>query len=94
MQGLNQGLLHCRQNIDINISHLLLLLLLSRISRVRLCATPETQAHQISPSLGFSRQEHWSGLPFPSPRVWLISGVSILCISLYTIVLVNGLLSL
>ena len=46
---------------------LLLLLLLSRISRVRLCATPETQAHQIPPSLGFSRQEHWSGLPFSSP---------------------------
>ena len=31
------------------------------------CATPETAAHQGSPSLGFSRQEHWSGLPFPSP---------------------------
>ena len=43
------------------------LLLLSRFSRVRLCATPETAAHQASPSLGFSRQEHWSGLPFPSP---------------------------
>ena len=38
-----------------------------RFSRVRLCATPETAAHQASPSLGFSRQEHWSGLPFPSP---------------------------
>ena len=38
--------------------HFLLLLLLSNFSRVRLSATP---------SLGFSRQEHWSGLPFPSP---------------------------
>ena len=46
---------------------LLLLLLLSRFSRVRLCATPQTAAHQAYPSLGFSRQEHWSGLPFPSP---------------------------
>ena len=46
---------------------LLLLLLLSRFSRVRLCVTPETAAHQAPPSLGFSRQEHWSGLPFPSP---------------------------
>ena len=46
---------------------LLLLLLLSRFSRVRLCATPETAAHQAPPSPGFSRQEHWSGLPFPSP---------------------------
>ena len=45
----------------------LLLLLLSRFSRVRLCATPYTAAHQAPPSLGFSRQEHWSGLPFPSP---------------------------
>ena len=46
---------------------LLLLLLLSRFSRVRLCATPETADHQAPPSLGFSRQEQWSGLPFPSP---------------------------
>ena len=46
---------------------LLLLLLLSRFSRVRLRATPEMEAHQAPPSLGFSRQEHWSGLPFPSP---------------------------
>ena len=46
---------------------LLLLLLLSRFSRVQLCATPETAAHQALLSLGFSRQEHWSGLPFPSP---------------------------
>ena len=28
-------------------------------------ATPETAAHQAPPSLGFSRQEHWSGLPRP-----------------------------
>ena len=46
---------------------LLLLLLLSRFSCVRLCETPEMAAHQAPPSLGFSRQEHWSGLPFPSP---------------------------
>jgi len=45
----------------------LLLLLVSLFSRVRLCATPERATHQALPSLGFSRQEHWSGLPFPSP---------------------------
>ena len=45
----------------------LLLLLLSRFNCVRLCVTPDTAAHQAPPSLGFSRQEHWSGLPFPSP---------------------------
>ena len=47
-----------------------LLLLLSHFSRVRLCATPQTAAHQAPPSLGFSKQEHWSGLPFPSPGNW------------------------
>ena len=46
---------------------LLLLLLLSRFSRVQLCATPQTEAHRALPSLGFSRQEHCSGLPLPSP---------------------------
>ena len=46
---------------------LLRLLLVSHFSRVQLCATPYTAAHQAPPSLGFSRQEHWSGLPFPSP---------------------------
>ena len=43
------------------------LLLLSHISRVQLCATPQTAAQQAPLSLGFSRQEYWSGLPFPSP---------------------------
>ena len=43
---------------------LLLLLLLSCFSRVRLCATPWTAAHQAPPSLGFSSQEHRSGLHF------------------------------
>ena len=50
-----------------DLSALLLLLLLSHFSSVRFCATPKTTAHQAPPSLGFSRREHWSGLPFPSP---------------------------
>ena len=45
----------------------LLVLLLSHLSHVQLCVTPSMAAHQAPPSLGFSRQEHWSGLPFPSP---------------------------
>ena len=52
--------------------------MLSRCSRVRLCATLWTAAHQAPPSTAFSRQEYRSGLPFPSPRgewihvyVWL-----------------------
>ena len=46
---------------------LLLQQLISHFSHVRLCATPQMAAHQAPPSLGFSRQEHWSGLQFPSP---------------------------
>ena len=41
--------------------------MLSHFSHVWLCATPQTAAHQAPLSLGFSRQEHWSRLPFPSP---------------------------
>ena len=37
------------------------------LSRVRLCATPWTYAYQAPPSMGFSRQEYWSGVPLPSP---------------------------
>ena len=37
------------------------------LSRVRLSATPRTAACQAPPSMGFSRQVYWSGLPFPSP---------------------------
>ena len=44
-----------------------LLLLLSRFSRVRLLVTPRTAAYQAPPSMGFSRQEYWSGVPLPSP---------------------------
>ena len=46
------------------------------LSRVRLLATSWTAAHQAPPSMGFSRQEYWSGVPLPSP----LSGTShVLC---------------
>ena len=45
----------------------MLLLLLSRFSHVRLFLTPWTAACQAPLSMEFSRQEYWSGLPFPSP---------------------------
>ena len=61
---------------------LLLLLLLSSVSRVRLCASLETAAHQVPPSLGFSRQEYWSGLPFPSPMHESESEVAQSCLTL------------
>ena len=38
------------------------------LSRTQLFATPWTIAQQAPPSMGFSRQEYWSGLPFPSPE--------------------------
>ena len=47
----------------------LLLLLLCRFSCVRLCATPQMAAHQAALSLGFSRQEYWSGLPWTSVHI-------------------------
>ena len=53
------------ESYNVCVNPILLLLLL--LSRVRLCATPYTAAHQAPLSLGFSRQEHWSGLPLPSP---------------------------
>ena len=63
----------------------LLLLLLSHFSHVRLFATPYTSARQALLPLGFSTQEHWSGLPFPSPmherekvKVKLLSPVRLL----------------
>ena len=50
------------------------------LSPVRLLATPCTAAHQAPPSLGFSRQEYWSGVPLPSPlktRITLILTASL-----------------
>ena len=38
------------------------------LNRVQFFATPWTVAHQAPPPMEFSRQEYWSGLPFPSPR--------------------------
>ena len=37
------------------------------LSHVQLFATPWTVAYQVPPSMGFSRQGYWSGMPFPSP---------------------------
>ena len=59
------SILWCSAFFIVQLSHPYMLL--SHFSRVRLCVTPQTAAHQAPPSLGFSRQEHWSGLPFPSP---------------------------
>ena len=58
---------HLMQKADSLEKTLMLLLLLSRFSHVRLSATPQMAAYQAPLSLGFSRQEYWSGLPLSSP---------------------------
>ena len=45
------------------------------LGHVRLYATPWTVAHQVPLSMEFSRQEYWSGLPFPSPEDLLDPGI-------------------
>ena len=49
------------------LSHIAIKWKVKSLSRVRLFATPWTVAYQAPPSMGFFRQEYWSGLPFPSP---------------------------
>ena len=72
-QGLNLRLL-CLLHWQVNslpLSHRetlwYMVLLLSCLSRVRLCATPWTVAHQAPLSMGFSWQEYWNRLPCPPP---------------------------
>ena len=64
-QGSNLGILHCRW-ILYHLSHQGSKV--KSLSRVWLFATPQTVAYQAPLSMGFSKQEYWSGLPFPSPR--------------------------
>ena len=71
-QGLNPCLLHCRKTLftlepPAKAIASLFVCVLSHFSRVQPCAALWTVAHQALLSMGFSRQEHWSGLPFPSP---------------------------
>ena len=78
-QGSNPGLLHCRpilyqlsykgsRNVrEGNHRFKLTRLKVKSLSRVRPFATPWTAVYHAPPSVGFSRQEYWSGLPFPSP---------------------------
>ena len=48
----------------------------SCLSRVQLSATPWTAVHQAPLSIGFPRQEYWSGLPFPFPGIFLTQGLN------------------
>ena len=71
VQGSNPGFPHCRQ-ILYQLSHkgsprVLEWVKVKLLSGVRLCDPMDSSLHQAPPSMGFSRQEYWSGLPFPSP---------------------------
>ena len=73
-QGLNcigRWILYHGATWEATDTRLLLLLLLSRVIRVWLFATPWTVTHQAPPSMEFSRQEYWSGVPLPSPNTRL-----------------------
>ena len=58
-----------------SLSCLLHVCMLSCFSHLQLCANLQTVAHQTPLSMGFSRQEYWSGFPFPSPRDLLNPGI-------------------
>ena len=94
-QESNQGLLHCRwilYQLSYQGSPRTAGLLCAPIYdtlfliRVQLFGTPWTVTHQAPPSMGFSRREYWSGLPFPSPH-WNIDAIYIYhtqcCVSFY-----------
>ena len=55
------------KNTGVGCHFLLQCVKVKSLSRVWLLVTPWTAAHQAPPSMEFSRQEHWSGVPFPSP---------------------------
>ena len=54
------------------------------LSRVQLLATPWTAAHQAPPSMGFSRQEYWSGVPLPS-QTFMLSKYKLAIIAKYDV---------
>ena len=56
-----------RQNDGLGVAGPMKLSEMKLLSRVRLFVTPWTVAYQAPPSMGFSKQEYWSGLPLPSP---------------------------
>ena len=62
----------CFFGIELYKLYMLLLLLLSCFSHVQLCATPWTAAHQAPLPMEYWRQEYWSGLPFPSPKLYML----------------------
>ena len=62
------------KNTGVGCHFLLQCVKVKSLSRVRLVATPWTAAYQAPPSMGFSRQEYWSGVPLPSPKKRALGG--------------------
>ena len=62
-------------NIFVNVHSVLYVCVCELLSHVWLFATPQTVAHQVSLSMGISREENWTGLPVPSPEVLTDSGI-------------------
>ena len=60
------------KNTGVGCHFLLQCMKVKSFSRVRPSATPWTAAYQAPPSMGFSRQEYWSGVPLPSPNGFCI----------------------
>ena len=58
------------KNTGVGCHFLLQCVKVKSLSPVRLLATPQTAAYQAPPSMGFSRQEYWSGVPLSSPKMW------------------------
>ena len=71
-QNYTEKILRCRKDAQINYVYVYVL---SWFGRVRLSATPWTAAYQAPLSMGFSRQEYWSGVPFPPPGDLLDPGI-------------------
>ena len=76
------------KNTGVGCHFLLQCVKVKSLSRVPLFATPWTAAYQAPPSMGFSRQEYWSGVPLPSPSY--TPPVSMIVFLIFTILKVNN----
>ena len=64
------------KNTGVGCHFLLQCVKVKSLSRVQILVTPRTSAYQAPPSMGFSRQEYWNGVPLPSLRIWLLYGIN------------------
>ena len=72
------------KNTGVGCHFLLQCMKVKSLSCVQIFATPWTAAYQAPPSMGFSRQEYWSGVPLPSLKLWL-EAVKLLILYYYSV---------